>query len=307
MRRLREDERLRGIGMLQAERTQAYTAVQLGVSQSLVSRLWARYQATGRVARRVPPDGTTAGSSPEPIAIVDKMRHRLYFACILAAFTDTCICQKDFWKTDQSAETDTCSATQTYITCLKGKTALACDGSTSVAALASAVETRLKALDNPSCNVTTACQCEIDAAKANISTDALKCTAYNTELSCLRTAKSAGCDGTSTKRSIAMAAETARNALATTDCPAASSTCLCEITAAKGDTSTDANYCNVLTSLRSCLSAITTTTEGGCTTLTQADLLNDTNTKITAATCGGEHVTFAVMSLIVSVVASMFL
>ncbi|XP_067654398.1 mucin-22-like, partial [Haliotis asinina] len=290
------------------------------------------------------------------------------------SFTDTCICLKDFWKTDQSGalETDTCSATQTYITCLKGKTALACDGTTSAAALASAVETRMKALDNPSCNVTTACQCEIDAAKANISTDALKCTAYkaqyaclyslttapcdsaitvdalktaaaasvtsttsctfddtcvcqntydaatkrtasdqctafNTELSCLRTAKSAGCDGTSTKSSIATAAETARNALTTTDCPAASSTCLCEITAAKGDTSTDANYCNVLTTLRTCLSAITTTTEAGCTTLTQADLLNDTNTKITAATCGGEHVTFAVMSLIVSVVASMFL
>ncbi|XP_048253869.1 uncharacterized protein LOC125381401 [Haliotis rufescens] len=52
MRRLREDERLRAIGMIQAGRTQAYTAAQLHVSQSVVSRLWARYIATGRVQDR---------------------------------------------------------------------------------------------------------------------------------------------------------------------------------------------------------------------------------------------------------------
>lgn len=49
MRRVWEEERLRAIGMLQAGRTQGFTVRQLHVSQSVISRLWARYVATGRV------------------------------------------------------------------------------------------------------------------------------------------------------------------------------------------------------------------------------------------------------------------
>ncbi|XP_048242433.1 uncharacterized protein LOC124125806 [Haliotis rufescens] len=156
------------------------------------------------------------------------------------SFTDTCVCQKEFWKTDQSTgDAAVCSASQTYIACLKGKTALPCDGTSTVITLATGVESRMNALTTPACAITDTCQCEIDYAKADISTDAKKCTA--------------------------------------------------------------------LTALKICLSAITTTTQEGCSGTTQADLLTDTNTKITAATCGGEHVTFAVTSLIVSVVAGMFL
>ncbi|XP_048242000.1 uncharacterized protein LOC124128670 isoform X5 [Haliotis rufescens] len=356
-----------------------------------------------------------------------------------ASFTDTCVCQKEFWKTDQIAgDAAVCSAAQTYITCLKGKTAMACDDSSSVITLATGVENRMKALTTPacaittacqceidaakadisddtkkcdaykaqfaclyslttapcasgttidalrsaaatsvtsttSCSVTTACQCEIDAAKADISTDAKKCTAYKAqyaclyplatdpcaggttidalktavansvttttscnfdtcvcqrtfdaatketdeqkctaykaELSCLSTAQSTGCDGTTNKSAIATASESARALLPTGDCPALTSTCQCEVNAAKGDASTSATYCTVLTTLKTCLSAITTTTEAGCTSTTQADLLTDTNDKITAATCGSaaDHVTFATTSLIVSVLVNMFL
>ncbi|XP_048241996.1 uncharacterized protein LOC124128670 isoform X2 [Haliotis rufescens] len=356
-----------------------------------------------------------------------------------AVFTATCNCQKEFWKTDQSANAAAiCSAAKAYITCLKGKTDVACDGSTTVAALATGVETRITNLGSTdctvttacqceinaakadisddakkctaykaqfaclyslttapcasgttidalrsaaatsvtsttSCSVTTACQCEIDAAKADISTDAKKCTAYKAqyaclyplatdpcaggttidalktavansvttttscnfdtcvcqrtfdaatketdeqkctaykaELSCLSTAQSTGCDGTTNKSAIATASESARALLPTGDCPALTSTCQCEVNAAKGDASTSATYCTVLTTLKTCLSAITTTTEAGCTSTTQADLLTDTNDKITAATCGSaaDHVTFATTSLIVSVLVNMFL
>ncbi|XP_048242010.1 uncharacterized protein LOC124111274 [Haliotis rufescens] len=72
----------------------------------------------------------------------------------VAAFTDICICQKEFWWTDQSAgNAAICSAATAYIACLKGKTALACDASTTVVALATGVETRITALGSTDCGV----------------------------------------------------------------------------------------------------------------------------------------------------------
>ncbi|XP_048241990.1 uncharacterized protein LOC124126175 isoform X5 [Haliotis rufescens] len=420
-----------------------------------------------------------------------------------ASFTDTCVCQKEFWKTDQSTgDAAVCSAAQTYIACLKGKTAMACDGTSTVITLATGVESRMNALTTPACAITTACQCEIDAAKADISDDAKKCTAYKaqfaclyslttapcvsgttidalrsaaalsvtstasctvttacqceldaakadistdakkciaykaqfaclyslttapcvsgttidvlrsaaatsvtstasctvttacqceidaakadistdakkciaykaqyaclyplttapcvgtiadlktaaatsvtsttsctfedtcvcqrafdaaakgtdaekctahkTELSCLSTAQSPGCDGTTTKSAIATTSETTRAALPESDCPALTSTCQCEVGAAKGAAVTSATYCTVLTTLKTCLSAITTTTEAGCASTTQAALLTDTNTKTTSAMCGSvaDRVTFAMTSLVVSVLVNMFL
>ncbi|XP_071100344.1 uncharacterized protein [Haliotis cracherodii] len=226
----------------------------------------------------------------------------------VAAFTDTCICQKNFWATDVETNGAVCSATTAYIACLKGKTDAACDGSTTVVALATGVETRITNLGS-SCAVTSACQCEINAAKADITTDAKRCTAYKAELSCLRTAQSTGCDGTTNKSAIATVSEAARAALPAVDCPALSSTCQCEVNAAKGAAATSATYCTVLTTLKTCLSAINTTTEAGCTATTQTDLLTDTHTKITAATCGAvaDHATFATTSLIVSVLVNTFL
>ncbi|XP_046337757.1 uncharacterized protein LOC124119315 [Haliotis rufescens] len=161
------------------------------------------------------------------------------FSCSTeAAFTDTCICQKDFWKTDQkSGAAAVCGASMAYIACLKGKTNKACDGSTDVTALATGVDTRITKLGKAHCPVTPTCQCEIHNAESDISTDAKKCTA--------------------------------------------------------------------LTALKTCLSAITSTTATGCITGTQATLLTDTNTKL--ATCAADHVTFAMTSLVVSVLVNMFL
>ncbi|XP_046337537.2 uncharacterized protein LOC124119161 [Haliotis rufescens] len=179
---------------------------------------------------------------PLPKADSDAIETDYAAAACNASFTDTCICQKDFWATDVGTNdaAAVCSATTAYIVCLKGKTNAACDGSNTVVALATGVGTRITNLGS-SCTVTSACQCEINAAKADISTDAKKCT--------------------------------------------------------------------VLTTLKTCLSAINTTTEAGCTATTQEDLLTDTNTKITAATCGAvaDHATFAMTSLIVSVLVNMFL
>ncbi|XP_067655297.1 uncharacterized protein [Haliotis asinina] len=313
------------------------------------------------------------GDAGCPPATADAAAIGTDYTTASCSFTDTCLCQRDFWGTDQSANAAAiCTAAQAYIVCLKGKTNPACDGSGRMA-LATGVEARIAALTTD-CVVTTACQCEIDAAKADLSSDANKCTAYKAqyacvyslstapcvsgttiatlqttaaasvtgttscafddtcicqrtfdaatksndaesctaykdELNCLRTSKAKGCDGTTTKMAVATAAENARAALPTADCPAVTASCQCEINAAKGDAGSDAKFCNVLTGLRTCLSAITTTTEAGCTAVTQSALLTDTNTKITANTCGSDatHVAIAMTSLFVSVLASMLL
>lgn len=52
MRRLQHDERLRAIGMLQMGSTQRAVANMLNVSQSVISRLWNRYQQTHNVDDR---------------------------------------------------------------------------------------------------------------------------------------------------------------------------------------------------------------------------------------------------------------
>ncbi|XP_046547923.1 uncharacterized protein LOC124257827 isoform X1 [Haliotis rubra] len=165
----------------------------------------------------------------------------------------------------------------------------------------------MTALGTTDCAISDSCQCQINTAKATVATNANKCTAYNNELSCLRTAQAAGCDG-STKSAVATATDTTRAALPTADCAAPSATCQCEIAAAKGVAGSSTTYCTVLSTLKTCLSAITTSTEAGCTSTTQAGLVTDTGTK-TSAKCGSaaDHVTFAMTSLVVSVLIHMFL
>ncbi|XP_048242289.1 G surface protein, allelic form 168-like [Haliotis rufescens] len=290
-------------------------------------------------------------------------------------FTETCVCQKTFWGTVQADETATCTEARKYLTCLKGKTTMTCDGTSSVATLTAGVETRMKALTG--CTVSPACQCQINAMKADMSTDAKKCTAYKTqyaclyglstggtcdtgttltalktaaaasvtgatsctfddtcacqrsydaaakdnaaaqctaykaELNCLGAAKtSAGCDGSTTKSAIATTAETERAKLTTASaatCPAPTSTCQCEITTAKADNSDNTKYCTVLKTMETCLSAITNTTEAGCTSTTQATLLTSTRAMYKTEKCAADHVTFVMTSLLVSLLASMFL
>ncbi|XP_071100328.1 mucin-22-like [Haliotis cracherodii] len=357
------------------------------------------------------------------------------------SFTETCVCQKIFWGTVQADETATCTEARKYLTCLKGKTDKACDGTSTVATLTAGVETRMKALTGctvspacqcqinamkadmstdakkctayitqcaclyglstgdtcdagttlaalktaaaasvtgaTSCTVSPACQCQINAMKADMSTDAKKCTAYKTqyaclyglstgdtcdtgttlaalktaaaasvtgatsctfddtcacqrsydaaaqdnaaaqctaykaELNCLGAAKtSTGCDGSTTKSAIATTAETERAKLTTASaatCPAPTSTCQCEITTAKADNSDNTKYCTVLRTMQTCLSAITNTTEAGCTSTTQATLLTSTTAMYKTEKCAADHVTFVMTSLLVSLLASVFL
>ncbi|XP_046341403.2 uncharacterized protein LOC124122384 [Haliotis rufescens] len=233
-----------------------------------------------------------------------------YSSCSTATeFTATCKCQKEFWKTDQSANAAAiCSAAKAYILCLKGETAVACDTSATPATLATGVETRMTGLGTTDCAIADTCQCQINTAKATITSNANKCTAYNNELSCLRVAKSAGCDVTATKSSIATATDTARADLQS-DCTAPTSTCQCEITAAKGDTASDTQYCTLMGSLNTCLLAITTATEVGCTGTSQAALVTDTGSRTPISPCGsgGDDLKVAMTSMIVSVLACIFL
>ncbi|XP_048242235.1 uncharacterized protein LOC124119309 [Haliotis rufescens] len=91
-----------------------------------------------------------------------------------------------------------------------------------------------------------------------------------------------------------------------------SPTCQCEIIAMKADMSTEVKKCTVLKTMETCLSAIKTTAEAGCTSTTQATLLTSTTEmykkeKCASAGAGADHVTFVVTPLLVSVLASIFL
>ena len=52
IRHLNQDEMLRAVGMLEAGTGQALVAEALHSSQSIISRLWARFQETGDVSER---------------------------------------------------------------------------------------------------------------------------------------------------------------------------------------------------------------------------------------------------------------
>lgn len=49
-RHLTRDEMLRPVGMLQVRTTQRSIAEEIGTKQNVISRLWSRYRATGKVA-----------------------------------------------------------------------------------------------------------------------------------------------------------------------------------------------------------------------------------------------------------------
>ncbi|XP_071099196.1 mucin-22-like [Haliotis cracherodii] len=216
------------------------------------------------------------------------------------SFTDTCICQKTFWKTAQATDAATCTEAR-LVKSAKSNTITP--------------NIFFSVLKVPSLS------CDMHAYETYTkSNDAEKCTAYKNELHCLGTAKtSTGCDGSTTKSAIATTAETERAKLTTaaaSTCPAPTSTCQCEIAAAKGDNSDSAKYCSVLTTMETCLSAIKTTAEAGCTSTTQATLLTSTTEMYKTEKCanagagagaGADHVTFVVTPLLVSVLASIFL
>ncbi|XP_046547925.1 uncharacterized protein PB18E9.04c-like [Haliotis rubra] len=221
--------------------------------------------------------------------------------------TTACQCELDAAKADISTDAKKCTAYKAEYACLYPLTTAPCVSGTDIAGLKTTVATSVTSTTSCTFDDTCVCQRAYDAATKG--TPAEQCAAYKTELSCLRTAQSSGCDSTTAKSAIATTAETARAALAVGDCPALSATCQCEVDAAKGDASTSAKYCTVLTTLKTCLSAITTTTQKGCNSTTQAALVTDTETKITAAKCGSfaDHVTYTMTSLVVPVLVHLFM
>ncbi|XP_046573753.1 uncharacterized protein LOC124281804 isoform X1 [Haliotis rubra] len=227
------------------------------------------------------------------------------------AWSTTCTdCKTEYGTAKTNASSDNtvkCTVLSSYLTCL-GTSAKGDAGCPLPTDDAAAIETDYT---NASCSSTDTCVCQKTFWATAQADDAATCMAYKAELNCLSSAKTpTGCDGTTTKSAIATTAETARASLtnASADmCPAPTSTCQCEIDAAKGDNSDSTKYCNVLTTLRTCLSLITNTTEPGCTAVTHAALVTSTGTKYTSAQCAADHVTFVMTSLVLSLLATVFL
>ena len=79
-RRLSDAEMNRGIGMLEAGSNQREVACILGVSQSVIGRLWQRYQTHGNVMHRH--GGAEAGQGSVPIHV-----HMYVFHALVAVKT----------------------------------------------------------------------------------------------------------------------------------------------------------------------------------------------------------------------------
>ncbi|XP_067655251.1 uncharacterized protein [Haliotis asinina] len=220
---------------------------------------------------------------------------------------DDCKTEYSTAKTNASSDNALkCTALSSYLTCLE--TAKNDTGCPLPSDDATAIETDYT---NANCSFTDTCVCQKTFWATSQANDAANCTAYKAQLSCLSSAMTpTGCNGTAEKSAIAMTAETGRAALtnaSSVTCPVPTSTCQCEIDAAKGDNSDNTKYCKVLTTLRSCLSVITNTTELGCATETQAALVISTGNKYTSAQCAADHLTFVMTSLVFSLLSTVFL
>ncbi|XP_071116206.1 serine-rich adhesin for platelets-like [Haliotis cracherodii] len=179
--------------------------------------------------------------------------------------TDSCTCQKDYWGTDSSSSPGDCTAGKLRASCLKTKEAVGCDGSTTVVALATTTETIITNLAG--CTVTnTACGCELAYAKADISTNALKCSEAKTYIGCLKDKTGTGCDSTSTVSALITAAEGTITGLTTSVCSAIVGTpCGCESTFGKADRSDNTKLCAETKKLGGCLKTLTGTACAGAT------------------------------------------
>ena len=82
--RLSQEEMNRGVGMIEAGRSQPYVARALGVSQSVISRMWQRYQTHGNVAHRHGGGRQRATTRIEDrFIVVQARRHRFMNATTL--------------------------------------------------------------------------------------------------------------------------------------------------------------------------------------------------------------------------------
>ncbi|XP_046332555.1 uncharacterized protein LOC124115563 isoform X2 [Haliotis rufescens] len=207
--------------------------------------------------------GTTPGCPLTTVQAAKILSDFTSFAgCTL---TDSCTCQKDYWGTDLSSSPGDCTAAKLRASCLKTEEAVGCDGSTTVVALATTTETIITNLAG--CTVTnTACGCELAYAKADISTDALKCSEAKTYIGCLKERTDTGCDGTSTVSALITAAEGTITGLTTSVCSAIAGTpCGCESTFGKADRSDNTKLCAETKKLGGCLKTLTGTACAGVT------------------------------------------
>ncbi|XP_067655600.1 serine-rich adhesin for platelets-like [Haliotis asinina] len=164
--------------------------------------------------------------------------------------TATCQCEKTYATTDISATAGRCTAKKTFVNCLKDKTAAPCKSGKTVISLATDVGTTI----GTDCTsfTTSACSCELDYAKADVSSQANRCTAQLNLVSCLKGKTGAGCTGGTTHALATTAFDTDIPAIVTsgTTCDK-TDTCTCEATYAKTDISTD--HCSAMKTYVNCL------------------------------------------------------
>ncbi|XP_048241818.1 uncharacterized protein LOC124127803 isoform X3 [Haliotis rufescens] len=206
-----------------------------------------------------------------------------------AAFTDTCQCEKTYALADISVTATRCTVKKTFVDCLKGKTGPTCRESETVISLATTVGSTI----GTDCTgfTSSACSCELEYAKADISSEANRCTAQLNLVSCLKGKTGAGCIGGTTHSLATTAFDTTIPAIGSC---ALTDTCTCEANYAKADISSDANHCTALGTFVSCLK---TKTDPGCmgTSVTALGLSTETaygsltsQCAITTKTCGCE-------------------
>ncbi|XP_046332534.1 uncharacterized protein LOC124115550 [Haliotis rufescens] len=195
-----------------------------------------------------------------------------------------CGCETDFAKADVSNSDKLCNETKAFISCLAGKSQTGCDGMTSVAQLATSAQA---ALATTSCSFPdgSACACELNYTKADMSTSSLKCTALRDFLGCLIGTSGTGCDGSTTLRTLASNIDTSMTALGDTDCPSKSN-CACQIAYITADISDNSKKCTEVKKLTSCFLASVANGCGSATTQTYiGKIVESTFTDIGPSDC----------------------
>ncbi|XP_048242054.1 G surface protein, allelic form 156-like isoform X8 [Haliotis rufescens] len=174
------------------------------------------------------------------------------------AQSDTCVCEVAYAKSDLSDLQKKCDAWLVELGCLRTTTAVGCDGSSTKAEIDTAIKTKMNAATSvggatsDKCTTNPVCLCEIAYAVALKDTDANKCTALKTYVSCLAGETVSGCDGTTKPWDLAAAAKSSLDTIGTTNCPL-TTTCLCEIDYASTVIDDDTKKCSALKTNLDCV------------------------------------------------------
>ncbi|XP_067654449.1 uncharacterized protein [Haliotis asinina] len=174
-----------------------------------------------------------------------------------------CACELNYTKADIRTSSLKCKALQDFLSCLVGKSGTGCDGSTTLRTLASNIDFSLTALGQTECPRKTNCECEAAFAMADISDTKRKCTETKKLTSCILGSVTSGCGSASAKSSIGQIVESTFTDIGPKVCPL-TSTCQCEISFNKADTSDSRSTCKSLAALLRCLEAVTETTDPVC-------------------------------------------